>query len=188
MSRVFPHEKGPKRGRGRLATVHTSTAIINPKIRETFTLRRTTCYGGFNDGARPGPNPHKRGRASYHPLLCRERKRGLVVNSRLRPGDTHTATGAVAFVRQSVARLPPARRRSVLIRADRGFDADTLSAMCEERGWHDLVKLRVTALLASRLWTHATEGRWRRLDPLEPEAGEVAEFRFQRPSGRAPAA
>jgi len=140
-----------------------------------------TVYG-TQDGARPGPNPHKRGRPSYHPLLCRERRSGLVVNSRLRPGDTHTATDAVEFLRQSVARLPHARRRSVLIRADRGFDTDALYATCEQRGWHYLVKLRVTANLASRIWTHAAEGRWRRLDPLEPDVGEVSEFRFQRPS------
>jgi|GEM_PF-2628574 len=71
-----------------------------------------TVYG-TQEGARPGPNLHKRGRASYHPLLCRERKSGLVVNRRLRPGDTHTATDAVEFLRWSVARLPHARRRSV---------------------------------------------------------------------------
>jgi hypothetical protein len=135
---------------------------------------------GEQEGARPGPNPHKRGRASDHPLLCRERRSGLVVNSRLRPGDTGTATEAVEFVRQSVARLPRARYRNVLIRADRGFDAEALYAACEERGWHYLVKLRVTADLASRLWTHAAAGRWRRLDPDAPEAGEVSEFRIAR--------
>jgi hypothetical protein len=138
-----------------------------------------TVYGA-QEGARPGPNPHKRGRASYHPLLCRERRSGLVVNSRLRPGDTGTAADAVAFIRQSVARLPRARHRNVLIRADRGFDAEVLYAACEARGWHYLVKLRVTADLASRIWTHAAEGRWRRLDPDAPEAGEVSEFRFAR--------
>ncbi len=138
-----------------------------------------TVYGS-QEGARLGPNPHKRGRASYHPLLCRERRSGLVVNSRLRPGDTGTATDAVAFLTQSVARLPYARRRAVLIRADRGFDAEALYAACERRGWHYLVKLRVTADLASRIWAHAAEGRWRRLDPDAPEAGEVSEFRFAR--------
>jgi hypothetical protein len=138
-----------------------------------------TVYGE-QQGARLGPNPHKRGRASYHPLLCRERKSGLVINSRLRPGDTGTATDAVEFIRQSVARLPQARRRSVLIRADRGFDAEALYAACEQRGWHYLVKLQVTADLAGRIWTHAAEGRWRRLDPDTPEAGEVSELRFAR--------
>lgn len=138
-----------------------------------------TVYGE-QEGARPGPNPHKRGRASYHPLLCRDRQSGLVVNSRLRPGDTGTATDAVGFLRQSVARLPHARRRRVVIRADRGFDAEALYAECERRGWSYVVKLRVTPDLASQIWTHGTEGRWQRVETDGGEALEVAECRFQR--------
>jgi len=138
-----------------------------------------TVYGE-QEGARPGPNPHKRGRASYHPLLCRERRSGLVIHSRLRPGDTSSSTDAVEFLAQSVARLPDARHREVLIRADRGFDAEALYAACEQRGWHYLIKLRVTDDLGSRIWTHADEGRWHRLDPDAPEAGEVSEFQFAR--------
>jgi hypothetical protein len=138
-----------------------------------------TVYGA-QEGARPGPNPHKRGRASYHPLLCRERKSGLVINSRLRPGDTGSATDAVECLAQSVARLPAARDRQVLVRADRGFDAEALDAACEQRGWHYVIKVRVTDDLGSRIWTHATAGRWHRLDPDDPEAGEVSEFRFAR--------
>ena len=68
--------------------------------------------------------------------LCRERKSGLVVHSPLRPGDPGSATGAVAFLRQGVARLPHRRRRPVLIRADRGFAVEALYARCERRGWH----------------------------------------------------
>jgi hypothetical protein len=94
-----------------------------------------TVYGD-PDGARLGRNPHKRGRASYHPLLCRERKSGLMVHSQLRPGDTSSATGVVAFLTQSVARLPHSRRRTVLIQADRGVDGEALDARCERRGWH----------------------------------------------------
>jgi hypothetical protein len=138
-----------------------------------------TVYGE-QEGARPGPNPHKRGRPSYHPLLCRERKSGLVVHSQLRPGDTGSATGAVAFLRQSVARLPHSRRRTVLIRADRGFDVEALYARCERRGWHYVIKLRVTADLASRIWTHAAHGRWRVVDPEAALPIEVAEIRFRR--------
>jgi hypothetical protein len=138
-----------------------------------------TVYGE-QDGARPGPNPHKRGRASYHPLLCRERKSGLMVHSQLRPGDTGSATGAVGFLRQSVARLPHSRRRTVLIRADRGFDVEALYAWCERRGWHYVIKLRVTADLASRIWTHAAQGRWRMVDAEAATPIEVAELRFRR--------
>lgn len=138
-----------------------------------------TVYGA-QEGARPGPSPHKRGRPSYHPLLCRERKSGLVVHSQLRPGDTGSATGATAFLRQSVARLPHSRRRTVLIRADRGFDAEALYAQCERRGWHYVIKLRVTADLASRIWTHAAQGRWRVVDAEVAVPIEVAEIRFRR--------
>jgi hypothetical protein len=138
-----------------------------------------TVYGE-QDGARPGPNPHKRGRASYHPLLCRERKSGLMVHSQLRPGDTGSATGAVDFLRQSVARLPHSRRRPVLIRADRGFDVEALYAWCERRGWHYVIKLRVTADLASRIWAHAAHGRWRVVDVEAATPIEVAELRFRR--------
>ena len=56
-----------------------------------------TVYGE-QDGARPGPNPHKRGRAACHPRLCRERKSGLLVPSQRRPGDTGSAPGAVEFL------------------------------------------------------------------------------------------
>ena len=138
-----------------------------------------TVYGE-QDGARPGPNPHKRGRASYHPLLCRERKSGLMVHSQLRPGDTGSATGAVAFLRQSVARLPHSRRRTVLIRADRGFDVEALYTACERRRWHYVIKLRVTTDLASHIWTHAAHGRWRVVDPEATIPIEVAEIRFRR--------
>lgn len=138
-----------------------------------------TLYGK-QEGARLGPNPHKPGRPSYHPLLCRERTSGLVVNSRLRPGDTGTATGAVGFLSQSVARLPWSRRRVILVRADRGFDHEALYARCERRGWHYVVKLRVTPDLASRIWTRATEGRWRRIETEDDTLVEVAELRFQR--------
>jgi hypothetical protein len=138
-----------------------------------------TVYGD-QEGARLGPNAHKRGRPSYHPLLCRERKSGLMVHSQLRPGDTGSATGAVAFVTQSVARLPHSRRRPVLLRADRGFDAEALYAQCERRGWHYVIKLRVTPDLASRIWTHAAHGRWRIVDAEAATPIEVADLRFRR--------
>ena len=103
-----------------------------------------------------------------------------MVHSQLRPGDTGSATGAVAFLRQSVARLPSSRRRTVLIRADREFDVEALYARCERRRWHYVIKLRVTADLASRIWTHAAHGRWRVVDAEAVTPIEVAELRFRR--------
>ena len=138
-----------------------------------------TVYGE-QAGARRGPNPPKRGRASYHPLLCRERKSGLMVHRQLGPGDTDSATGAVPFLRQAVARLPHRRRRTVLSRADRGFDVEALYARCERRGWHYVITLRVTADRASRIWAHAAHGRWRVVDAEATTPIEVAELRFRR--------
>ncbi len=138
-----------------------------------------TVYGS-QEGARLGPNAHKRGRLSYHPLLCRERKSGLVIHSRLRPGDTNTASGAVDFLIQSVARLPHARRRTVLLRGDRGFDIAALYAECERRGWHYVVKLRVMADVATRIWAHATTGHWQRINDDADTPVEVSELRLPR--------
>lgn len=138
-----------------------------------------TLYG-TQEGARLGPNAHKRGRLSYHPLLCRERKSGLMIHSLLRPGDTNTMSGAVDFLVQSVARLPQARRRTVILRADRGFDIAELYAQCERRGWHYVVKLRVMADVATRIWAHATEGRWRRINDDREAPVEVSEMRLHR--------
>jgi Transposase DDE domain group 1 len=138
-----------------------------------------TVYGS-QEGARLDPNAHKRGRLSYHPLLCRERKSGLVIHSRLRPGDTNTASGAVGFLIHSVARLPRQRRRTMLLRADRGFDISALYTECERRGWHYVVKLRVMADVATRIWAHATTGHWRRISEDSDSPVEVSELRLSR--------
>ena len=100
--------------------------------------------------------------------------------SSLRPGDTNTASGAVAFVIQSVARLPHARRCTVILRADRGFDITALYAECERRGWHYVVKLRVMADIAARIWAQATAGRWRRIHDDGDMPIEVSEVRVHR--------
>jgi hypothetical protein len=138
-----------------------------------------TLYGQ-QEGAKVGPNPHKPGRPSYHPLLCRERKSGLVINSRLRPGNTGSATEAVKFLIQSVARLPRPHRRTILLRADRGFDCEALYALCEKRKWRYGIKVRVTPDLARVIWKHAEQGRWRRLETEDDTVLEVSEIVFQR--------
>jgi hypothetical protein len=139
-----------------------------------------TLYG-HQQGAKVGPNPHKRGRPSYHPLVCRERQSGLVVNTRLRPGDTGCATDAVSFLIQSGARLPRWLRRKLLVCADRGFDCEAVYGCCEKRGWHYVIKLRVTADLALQIWHHALRGRWRTIESEDDTVVvEVAEILFQR--------
>jgi hypothetical protein len=89
----------------------------------------------------------------------------------------------VVFFRESVARLPHSCRRTVLIRGERGFDVEASDALGERRGWSYGIKRRVTADLASRLWTPAAPGRWRVVDPDAALPLEVAELRCRRGCG-----
>src|SRR5262249_50085183 len=89
-------------------------------------------------------------------------------------------SGAVDFLIHSVARLPRQRRRMVLLRADRGFDITALYTECERRGWHYVVKLRVMADVATRIWAHATTGYWRRISEDRDSPVEVSELRLSR--------
>jgi len=77
---------------------------------------------GHAEGARVGYNPKKRGRRSYHPLLCFEAHRQEFWHGSLRPGNTVAATGAVPFLRVCLAKVPPGIARSrIRVRGDAGF-------------------------------------------------------------------
>ena len=77
---------------------------------------------GHAEGARVGYNPKKRGRRSYHPLLCFEAHRQEFWHGSLRPGNTVAATGAIPFLRVCLAKVPPGIARSrIRVRGDAGF-------------------------------------------------------------------
>ena len=77
---------------------------------------------GHAEGARVGYNPKKRGRRSYHPLLCFEAHHQEFWHGSLRPGNTVAATGAVPFLRVCLAKVPPGIARSrIRMRGDSGF-------------------------------------------------------------------
>jgi hypothetical protein len=78
-----------------------------------------TLYGK-QELARIGYNPNKPGRVSYHPLLCFNGLTKDFWHGELRPGDTHTASGAIDLLEVSFAKLPESVK-SVKIRADKGF-------------------------------------------------------------------
>ena len=60
-----------------------------------------TVYGK-QEGARKGYNPRKKGRRSYHPILCFEGHGQEFWHGSLRPGDAASNTGARFMVRRSV--------------------------------------------------------------------------------------
>src|SRR3989338_681301 len=75
---------------------------------------------GKQEMARIGYNPIKRGRPSYHPLLCFNGITKDFWHGELRHGDTHTATGTIELLIASFAKLPSSVK-TVIIRADKGF-------------------------------------------------------------------
>ncbi|MEW6110451.1 MAG: IS1380 family transposase [Nitrospirota bacterium] len=75
---------------------------------------------GKQEMAHIGYNPKKRGRPSYHPLVCFNAITKDCWHGELRPGDAHTATGVLEFLAASFAKIPSSVK-VIIIRADKGF-------------------------------------------------------------------
>ena len=98
----------------------------------TIDLDSTICetYGLAKAGARHHSYTGQRG---YHPLLAIAAGTGDVLMSRLREGRANTARGAAHFLRETVGRVRYGGARGQLtVRADSGFYAHALVAVCRE--------------------------------------------------------
>ena len=77
---------------------------------------------GKHQGARIGYNPKKRGRRSYHPLLCFESRFQEFWHGSLRPGNAASSTGAIPFLKVCLHKVPQTVARSrIRFRMDSGF-------------------------------------------------------------------
>lgn len=144
-----------------------------------------TVYG-TQEGAAVGPNPHKPGRPSYHPLLARDRISDLIIHHELRGGDTGTASDLVPFLHRTLdivrAEDP---EREILARLDSGFEGEDALAVLEWRGVGYVVKMRATAKLARVASTRGASA-WRTVE-LEGEGEvQVTSFVWQRGSWSRP--
>lgn len=93
-----------------------------------------TLYG-HQQGARVGYNPKKRGRRSYHPLLCFEAHQQEFWHGSLRPGDVSANTGVIPFLRRCLDKVPGTIARSrIRLRADAGFFGGKLINYLEKTG------------------------------------------------------
>jgi hypothetical protein len=125
---------------------------------------------GQQEQARRGYNPIKRGRPSYHPLLCFEGQSKDFWHGELRPGDAHTASGTLNLLTACLTKIPSGVR-SVIVRADKGFYDHALVAWLEEHRVGFVIVARLTAPIKRKL-AH--------LRYVSPSRGvEVAEFRYQ---------
>jgi Transposase DDE domain group 1 len=125
---------------------------------------------GLQEQARIGYNPRKRGRPSYHPLLCFEGQSQDFWHGELRPGDAHTASGTLDLLTACFAKIP-AGVRLTIVRADKGFYDHKLVEWLEARRTRFVIVARLTPPIKRKL-PH--------LRYVSPSRGvEVAEFRYQ---------
>lgn len=119
-----------------------------------------TLYG-HQEKARIGYKPRKRGRPSYHPLVCFEGQTRDFWHGELRPGDAHTATGTVWLLRACFAKLP-ATVRQIRVRADAGFyDYKVVREIEAHRGKFVIVAKEtkpLKALLTGLQYTEVRQG------------------------------
>jgi hypothetical protein len=125
---------------------------------------------GHQEHARIGYNPIKRGRPSYHPLLCFEGQTKDFWHGELRPGDAHTASGTLDLLAACFAKIPAGVRLRI-VRADKGFYDHKLIEWLEARRARFVIVARLTPPIKRKL-PHLRYG--------SPSRGvEVAEFRYQ---------
>ena len=143
----------------------------NPPTKVIFDLDSTvlTLYGK-QEMARIGYNPQKRGRPSYHPLLCFNGITKDCWHGELRPGDTHTAAGAVELLKAVFAKLPPSVK-TVITRADKGFyDHETIEYLESKKALFVIVA-RLTAPIKRIISTLSYQ--------IHSSGLETAEFMYQ---------
>src|SRR4051812_50075158 len=70
----------------------------------------------------------------YHPIIACAAETGALLDARLRPGNAHTAAGALDFVLDLVDRLEGSMCQVAAVRLDAGFPEERLLAGLERRG------------------------------------------------------
>ncbi|MGH2370484.1 MAG: IS1380 family transposase, partial [Chloroflexota bacterium] len=117
----------------------------------TIDLDSTLCetYGLKKEGALHHGYTGVRG---YHPLLAVAAGTGDVLMARLREGRANTVRGAAHFLTETIGRVRAAGATGQLtVRADAGFYAAAVVAVCRERGVRFSITIRQHAALRSRI-------------------------------------
>lgn len=160
----------------KLRTFHDKLLAVmtiqpTPPRRVVFDLDSTVLQlYGRQEMARIGYNPVRRGRPSYQPLLCFNGITKDFWHGELRPGDTHTATGALELLDATFAKLP-ASVKSIIVRADKGFFDRKIVEHLESKNTSFVIVARLTKPIKERLSSLAYRQYL--------SGAETAEFRYQ---------
>ena len=128
---------------------------------------------GRQEGAARGYNPAKPGRLSHHPLMAFVSDTRMVANCWLRPGNSHTANHAGAFLDSTLGRL--GGKQVALLRADSGFGDNAFLEEVAQKQLHYIIALRLNQPLQRAL---VDQRGWWMLD----EGIELVSFDYQAPS------
>ena len=143
----------------------------------TIDLDSTICetYGLAKEGARHHTYTHVRG---YHPLLAIAAGTGDVLMARLREGRANTARGAAHFLRETIGRVRAAGATGQLtVRADSGFYAHTVVAVCRAMGVRFSITIRQHGSLR-RLIEAIPEDAWTPIPYWLEGGADVAETTY----------
>lgn len=147
--------------------------IQKPTLRKhlIFDLDSTvlTVYGKLQ-GAKIGYNPHKRGRPSYHPVICFEAHTKDCWHAIFRPGNTYPGGVALDLLKSSLAKLPYGIR-SLRLRGDVGFYDHQLIEFLDEKN----IGYAIIAKLTQPLQRKLSVIRFRSISPL----WQVGSFSYQ---------
>lgn len=129
-------------------------ATIGPtRRRYIFDLDSTVLVVyGDQEGAERGYNPVKRGRRSYHPLLCFEADSQEFWDGELRPGNAHSAAGTLDLLTACLGKIPPTQRAvPVFARGDTGFYDGVIVEWLADQQIGFVVVARITAPVKRKL-------------------------------------
>lgn len=104
---------------------------------------------GRQEGAAKGYNPSRPGRRSHHPLLAVLAEAPFIVHGWLRSGNTIACSGALAFLQEALALLPPTIQIRC-VRADSGFFERKLLEALETRHLPYIIVAKMTYYLRQR--------------------------------------
>src|SRR5665647_1295205 len=143
----------------------------------TIDLDSTICetYGLAKEGALHHGYTGVRG---YHPLLAVAAGTGDILAARLREGRANTVRGAAHFLRETIGRARSAGATGQLtVRADSGFYAVEVVAVCRKMGVRFSITLRMHGSMRARIEAIPEEA-WTAIPYWIPGGADVAEISY----------
>ena len=129
-----------------------------------------TRWGHQIEGSAKGYNPKHHGRHSHHPLLAFVADWRLVANLWLRPGSSHSANNAQAFLEASLVNL--GNTRVGLFRADSGFYDKDIVCWLKDKQIAHIISAKLTTALQQAIVDNC---RWQEVS----NGIQVAELSYQ---------